>query len=86
MVWVFVGLGIFLLGGFGAESIKQSLNDGVSADATLTWLGQDMSVRALAEHIRIAIEEFAEILGETFILFGVAQFVMTSLSGHQPSN
>ena len=66
-LWVFMGLGIFLLGGFGAESIKQSLNQGVSSDAAFTWLGQDINVRVLVEHIRTTVEEFAELLGETFM-------------------
>ena len=82
MVWVLLGLSIFLLGGFGAESIKQVLNDGVSSEATFTWLGQDIGVKVLAEHLRTTIEEFSELLGETFILFGVAQFVFASFSLH----
>lgn len=81
VMWVIVGLGIFLLGGFGAESIKQSLNNGITSEQTLTWLGQEMTMRGLVEHIRTTIEEFAELLGETLILFGVAQFVLTSLVG-----
>lgn len=80
LLWVLLGLGIFLLGGFGAESIKHLLKANVSSDMTLLWLTQEMSVQMLVEHIRTTIEEFSELLGETFILFGVAQFVIRSLT------
>lgn len=82
VVWVSVGLGIFLLGGFGAESAKQMLKANISSDLTLVWLNQTMSLQSLTEHIRTTIEEFSELLGETLILFGVAQFTLRSIGSN----
>lgn len=80
VLWVLLGLSIFLLGGFGAEVIKQTLYEGISPDATVIVAGQKMGLLFFVEHIRITAEEFGELLGETIILFGVAQFVLKSLS------
>lgn len=80
MLWVLTGLGIFLLGGFGAELIKDHLYAGFAPEATFTLAGQNMNMLFWVEHLRITVEEFAELLGETVILFGVAQFVLESLS------
>lgn len=77
---VFLGLSIFLLGGFGAELFKEHLYAGVAPETTLTLAGQKQSLLFWIEHLRIVIEEFAELLGETVILFGMAQFVLKSLS------
>ena len=80
VLWVFMGLGIFLLGGFGAELIKGHLYAGVSPEATITLAGQNLNLLFWVEHLRVTVEEFGELLGETIILFGVAQFVLKSLS------
>lgn len=80
VLWVFLGLGIFLLGGFGAELIKEHLYTGVSPEATFTLAGQTINLLFWVEHLRVTVEEFGELLGETIILFGVAQFVLKSLS------
>ena len=61
VLWVFMGLGIFLLGGVGAESTKQALYEAVSSEAAFAWLGQDVNVRVLAEHIRTTVEELVVI-------------------------
>lgn len=80
VLWVFLGLGIFLLGGFGAELIKEQLYAGVSPEASFTLAGQNLNLLFWIEHLRVTVEEFAELLGETIILFGVSQFVLKSLS------
>lgn len=72
VLWVLAGLGIFLLGGFGAEMAK---------DAIATALPTYASSRTvfLVEHFRITLEELAELLGETVILYAVACFVQQVL-------
>lgn len=67
VLWVLAGLGIFLLGGFGAEMAK---------DAIAAMLFTDAPSRTiiLVEHLRITLEELAELLGETIILYAVACF------------
>lgn len=68
VLWVLAGLGIFLLGGFGAEMMKGAIASGLSVyDAS--------RIPFLAEHLRITVEELAELLGETLILYAFAKFV-----------
>ncbi|MGG6238210.1 hypothetical protein ACQ4N7_06175 [Nodosilinea sp. AN01ver1] len=68
VLWVLVGIGVFLLGGFGAEAMK---------GAIATELATHSSARGLflGEHLRITVEESGELLGETVILYGIAGFV-----------
>lgn len=80
VLWVLAGLSIFLVGGFGAEAVKQVLHSAFAAESTITLAGQQNSLLFLAEHLRITLEEFAELLGETLILFGVVQFALQSLA------
>jgi hypothetical protein len=70
--WIVTGLGIFLLGGFGAEMIKESLAAGIAAQ------GSERLV-FVSEHLRIMVEEYAELLGETVILYAFANFTHTVL-------
>lgn len=65
VLWVLTGLSVFLLGGFGAEAAKGAI------DAELA-LYDSSNVLFLGEHLRITIEEFGELLGETLILYGMA--------------
>ncbi|WP_035987287.1 hypothetical protein [Leptolyngbya sp. KIOST-1] len=68
VLWVLVGIGVFLLGGFGAEAAKGA----IAAELASHSFAQGLF---LGEHFRITIEEFGELLGETFILYGIASFV-----------
>ncbi len=67
--WVLAGLGVFLLGGFGAEMLKGAIATEVAVHSS--------SARLLfwSEHLRITVEEFAELFGETLILYAFARFV-----------
>jgi hypothetical protein len=67
MGWIAVGLGIFLLGGFGAEWGKAAIASNLTAHASPRLV-------FLSEHLRITVEEFAELLGETVILSTFATF------------
>ncbi|MBE9160402.1 hypothetical protein IQ265_26795 [Nodosilinea sp. LEGE 06152] len=69
VLWVLVGIGVFLLGGFGAEAVKGVLATHFSSQSLF-----------LGEHLRITIEEFGELLGETFILYGIARFMLQALN------
>ena len=69
---VFLGLAIFLLGGFGAEMVKGAIASGVSTHSSSRML-------FITEHLRITVEEFAELLGETLILYAFAQFTQQTL-------
>lgn len=66
VLWVLAGLGVFLLGGFGAEMVKGAIAAKLANGSTRALF--------LAEHFRIMVEEFAELLGETLILYAFAQF------------
>lgn len=72
VLWVLAGLGIFLLGGFGAEAAKGAIAVELSAHTSARGL-------FLGEHLRITIEEFAELLGETLILYGIARLIQQAL-------
>ena len=76
--WVLAGLGIFLLGGFGAEMIKGAIASEVSTYSSSTRL------LFLTEHLRITVEEFAELLGETLILYAFARFVQQASTASKP--
>lgn len=80
-----VGISIFVLGGFGAEAIKQGLHEAFSADTTSSVIDQPSRLLFLSEHIRITVEELAELLSEPLILFGIAQFALESLSSSSGS-
>lgn len=80
VLWVLLGITIFLLGGFGGEAIKTTLHNAFRPETMVTLIGTTNRLQFLAEHIRITIEEFSELLGESLILFGVAQFAYLSLA------
>lgn len=72
VLWVLAGLGIFLLGGFGAEMAKDAIAAALSPAAPARTV-------FLIEHLRITLEELAELLGETIILYAIACFVQQVL-------
>jgi hypothetical protein len=67
VIFVAIGMAIFLLGGFGAEFFKEQVL-GPRLDRS-----HDEFVLAI-EKIRVTIEEFGEMVGETLILYGVGLF------------
>jgi len=69
LLWIAAGMAIFLLGGFGAEFVKGAIAAGVAAHSSPHTV-------QLAEHLRITIEEFAELLGETVILYAFLAFMV----------
>ncbi|MBD2112907.1 MULTISPECIES: hypothetical protein [Cyanophyceae] len=64
---VLAGLGIFLLGGFGTEMAKDAIAAALPSHSSSATV-------LLIEHLRITLEELAELLGETIILYAVACF------------
>ncbi|MEO0825634.1 MAG: hypothetical protein AAFW84_15130 [Cyanobacteria bacterium J06635_15] len=85
LLWIVVGISIFVLGGFGAEAIKQGLHEAFSVDTTSSVMEQPSRLLFLSEHIRITVEELAELLSEPLILFGIAQLALESLSSSSGS-
>ena len=77
VVQVGLGLGVFLLGGFGAEAAKGAIATTLTASA-------DPQLVVYSEHLRITVEEFAELLGETIILYSFAQFTQQNLRPPSP--
>jgi len=73
LVWIAAGLAIFLLGGFGAEMVQGAIATSVAASSSSQTV-------LLAEHLRITIEEFAELLGETLILYAFLAFMGKALT------
>ncbi|MDY6936975.1 MAG: hypothetical protein SWY16_04840 [Cyanobacteriota bacterium] len=72
--WGILGLFIFILGGFGADILNQFV-----LKPLLGMFSNPESLVLLANSAKIAFEEFAELLGETFILYGVLLFVAKKL-------
>ncbi|WP_413161283.1 hypothetical protein ACL6C3_22405 [Capilliphycus salinus ALCB114379] len=69
MLIVLLGLGLLIVGGLGAELFKGwfRLFVGLLFDHDF--------ILFFAEKVRVAIEEFSELLGETLILYGIFLFV-----------
>ena len=76
--WVLAGLGIFLLGGFGAEMLKGAIASEVAVHSSSARL------LFLTEHLRITVEEFAELLGETLILYAFSRFTQKIMASNTP--
>lgn len=76
LLWIAAGMTIFLSGGFGTEMLKGAIAAAMS-------VGNDPQAVLLAEHLRIAVEEFAELLGETLILYAFLDFTAQVLSRSQ---
>ncbi|MBE9110614.1 hypothetical protein IQ273_14430 [Nodosilinea sp. LEGE 07298] len=72
VLWVLAGVGVFLLGGFGAEAMKGAIASELAIHASSQSI-------FLGEHLRITIEEFGELLGETLILYGMACLTQQAL-------
>lgn len=68
-----VGMIVFAVGGFGAELFK----DSIQPLLTLFWTTESFSF--YIESLRIAIEEFAELVGESLILYSALCFFMQRL-------
>ena len=63
-----LGMIIFAVGGFGAEIFKDIIQ------TLLNLLGTTELMTNLIEHLRIAVEEFAELFGESLILYSALCF------------
>ena len=68
--WGLLGMLIFILGGFGADILNQFVLKPILA----TLSAPSDSLILLVGSAKIAFEEFAELLGENFILYGVLLF------------
>jgi len=75
LIRIVTGMVIFLGGGFGAEFLKGAI--------ATTTAQNSVEVAAWAEYLRITLEEFAELCGETIILYAFAVFTFKLLA--QPS-
>ncbi|MFQ4135363.1 hypothetical protein PGN35_003505 [Nodosilinea sp. PGN35] len=76
VLWVLAGVGIFLLGGFGAEAVKGAIASELATHSSSQGL-------FLGEHLRITVEELGELLGETLILYGMAHFTQRALNSQR---
>lgn len=74
--WIAAGMAVFLLGGFGTEFLKGEIAAQVST-------ANSSQAAFVAEHLRITIEEFAELFGETLILYAFAVFTVRIVSHPQ---
>ncbi|MEO1068022.1 MAG: hypothetical protein AAFW95_02735 [Cyanobacteria bacterium J06638_6] len=72
MLWVLAGISVFVLGGFGAEAAR-----GAIASELATY--HSSRLLFLGEHLRVTLEESAELIGETIVLYGIARFTQQSL-------
>lgn len=73
--FVALGMGIFILGGFFSELFKHEL-----VQAILSYFfQQDNLIPLFIEKIRVAVEEFSELLGETLTLYGLCLYLTKRL-------
>ena len=72
LIRVAVGMAIFLGGGFGAEFLRGAIATVATQNSA--------EVAAWAEYLRITIEEFAELCGETIILYAFVAFTVKLLA------
>ncbi|NJO39372.1 MAG: hypothetical protein HC769_02335 [Cyanobacteria bacterium CRU_2_1] len=68
---VFIGIVVFVIGGYGSEILKDVLSAGNSYEA----IAQERIAGVTVENLRVAYEEFSELLGENLILYACLQFV-----------
>ena len=68
---VLLGIGVFVLGGYGSEILK----DFLSAGASYQVLTREHIFEVSLENLRVAYEESSELVGENLILYACLQFV-----------
>ena len=73
--FVALGMGIFILGGFGGEVFKSQL---LQLGLTQTYHSSQFTI-VLIEALRVAVEEFSELIGESFTLYGLCLFMAKRL-------
>lgn len=78
LLWVAAGMVIFLVGGFGAEFLKGAIAHAAAAQ-------NSAQIDLWVEPLRITIEEFAELLGETLILYAFLTFTARVFSLSKPA-
>ena len=74
-LFVALGMGIFVFGGFGAEILKDLLLQPLLNQ----MFEQGDLVPLFLEKMRVAFEEFSEMLGESFTLYGIYLFGLKRL-------
>lgn len=68
VLWIAVGISIFLIGGFGAELLKSG--------STPVFLDEKTGAMMWRfERLFTTVEELAELLGETLTLYGIGRFL-----------
>ncbi|MEM1293132.1 MAG: hypothetical protein AAGH67_16845 [Cyanobacteria bacterium P01_H01_bin.162] len=67
LLWVLAGISLFLLGSFGGEMLKDPITNALNTHSP-------PRIAFLLEHVRILVEEFSELMGETLILYAFAKF------------
>ena len=67
LLWVLAGISLFLLGSFGGEMLKAPITNALNTHSP-------PRIAFLLEHVRILVEEFSELMGETLILYAFANF------------
>ena len=75
IVFVALGMGIFILGGFGSEVFKHELVQAILS----AMLRQDDFISIFIEKFRVAVEEFSEMLGESITLYGLCLYLAKRL-------
>jgi hypothetical protein len=77
LIRVGTGMAIFLGGGFGAEFLKGAIATVATQNSA--------AAAAWAEYLRITLEEFAELCGETIILYAFMAFTIKVLTQPVPT-
>jgi hypothetical protein len=68
---VLLGIGVFVLGGYGSEMLRDFLSAGASYQA----IAREQILGVSIENLRVAYEESSELAGENLILYACLQFV-----------
>ncbi|NES21806.1 MAG: hypothetical protein F6K41_23500 [Symploca sp. SIO3E6] len=71
ILMMLLGISIFVFGGFGLEIFKDEL----LASIVGLLVEQGNLITLLVEKLRVAVEEFSEMLGESLILYGLCLFL-----------
>ncbi|MEM7770329.1 MAG: hypothetical protein AAF327_07440 [Cyanobacteria bacterium P01_A01_bin.37] len=78
VLWIAIGISVFVAGGFGAEYLKSGLTTLFSGNVSETTL-------FTLEQTRTTIEELSELIGETITVYGIGRFTIRFIPVRHPS-
>jgi len=77
-----LGMGIFMVGGFGSEIFSTA----ILSPLLKTHFQSSETLAIFAEALRVAFEECLELIGESFVLYGILVFIATQMDNKQTAS